>query len=239
MRWHGERAVPPRPPGGPRYGVRMIRTPLSLPGLTVIFDYGEVISLTQSQADRAAITGLAGVADGAASGPFWAAYSAHRDGLDQGKAGVAAYWREIARDIGAAWDEARVHELWAADFRSWLSVNPPVVDVLADLRAGGTPLALLSNAGPDYGSYFRHGPLGDFFSACYVSGELGLLKPNADIYRHVLDDLGITPAEAVFVDNRESNVAGAEALGITGHVFTDAARLRAFLTELAARTTPR
>ena len=210
----------------------MIRTPLSLPGRTVIFDYGEVISLTQSRTDRAAIESLAGVRDGAASERFWAAYFAHRNGLDQGTAGVAAYWRAIAGDIGARWDEARVHELWAADFRSWLSVNPEIVDLLADLRAGGTPLALLSNAGPDYASYFRHGPLGDFFSACYVSGELGLLKPHADIYRHVLEDLGITPAKAVFIDNRESNVTGAEALGITGHVFTDAGRLRGFLESL-------
>jgi putative hydrolase of the HAD superfamily len=219
---------------GPRYGVPVIRTPLSLPGRTVIFDYGEVISLSQSPADRAVIMSLAGVGDGAAGERFWTAYYAHRDGLDQGSAGVAAYWRAIADNIGARWDDARLHELWAADFRSWLSVNPAVIDVLADLRAGGTPLALLSNAGPDYGSYFRHGPLADFFAACYVSGELGLLKPHPEIYRHVLGDLGITPAEAVFIDNRETNVAGAEALGITGHVFTDAGRLRAFLASLGS-----
>ena len=209
----------------------------------MIFDYGEVISLAQSPADRAAITRLAGVAgpaatsggagDGAAADRFWVAYDAHRDGLDQGTGGVARYWRAVAADIGASWDDGRVHELWAADFRSWLSVNPGTVEVLADLRAGGTPLALLSNAGPDYGSYFRHGPLGDFFGRCYVSGELGLIKPDRAIYRHVLDDLSITPAEAVFIDNREKNVAGAEALGITGHVFTSPARLRAFLTALA------
>jgi putative hydrolase of the HAD superfamily len=205
------------------------RTPLSLPGRTVIFDYGEVVSLSQSQADRAVIAGLAGAGDGAAAERFWAAYSAHRDGLDLGKAGVAAYWRAIADDIGARWDQARVHELWAADLRSWLSINPAVIDVLADLRAGNTPLALLSNAGPDYASFFRHGPLADFFSACYVSGELGLLKPHAEIYRHVLGDLGIAPAEAVFIDNRESNVAGAQALGITGHLFTGPGPLRAFL----------
>jgi putative hydrolase of the HAD superfamily len=212
----------------------MIRTPLSLPGRTVIFDYGEVISLSQTQADRAVIASLAGAGDGPAAERFWAAYHAHRDGLDQGTAGVAAYWRAIARDTGARWDDARVHELWAADFRSWLSVNPATVELLADLRAGGTPLALLSNAGPDYGSYLRHGPLGDYFTACYVSGELGLLKPHPDIYQHVLRDLGITPAEAIFIDNREPNVAGAEALGITGHVFTSAARLREFLAALAA-----
>ena len=209
----------------------MTRAPISLPGRTVIFDYGEVISLTPSAADRAVITELAGVEGD--SGPFWRAYFGHRDGLDQGNDGVAAYWQAIAKDLGASWDDARVHELWAADFRSWLSINPGTVEVLADLKAGGTRLALLSNAGADFGSYFRFGPLGDFFDACYVSGELNLLKPHPEIYRHALADLGITPAEAVFVDNRESNVRGAEAIGIAGHVFTGPDTLRAFLTALA------
>jgi putative hydrolase of the HAD superfamily len=207
------------------------RAPISLPGRTVIFDYGEVISLAPSAADRDVITRLAGVA--ADSEPFWRSYSAHRDGLDQGSAGAEAYWQAIAADIGASWDAARVHELWVADFRGWLSINPGIIEVLADLKAGGTRLALLSNAGPDYGSYFRAGPLGDFFAACYVSGELGLLKPQLEIYRHALEDLGISAAEAVFIDNREANVRGAEALGITGHLFTDVTGLRAFLTALS------
>ena len=209
----------------------MTRTPLSLPGRTVIFDYGEVISLAPSAADRAVITRLAGVTGD--DQPFWTAYFAHRDGLDQGTAGVAAYWRAIAADTGAHWDSARVHELWAADFRSWLSINAATIEVIADLRAGGTPLALLSNAGADFASFFRHGPLGDFFEACYVSGELRLLKPQPEIFLHVLADLSITPDRAIFIDNRDSNVAGAEALGITGHVFTTADALRSFLTAAA------
>lgn len=210
----------------------MSRAPLSLPGRTVIFDYGEVISLSQSATDREVIAGLAGVDPER----FWRAYSAHRDGLDQGQGGVCRYWRTIADEVGASWDNARIHELWSADFRSWLSINPGTVEVLDDLRAGGTRLALLSNAGPDYGSFFRHGPLGDYFEACYVSGELNLLKPHEEIFRHVLADLGITAAETVFVDNRESNVRGAEKLGISGHVFTDPGSLRAFLASLSVRS---
>jgi putative hydrolase of the HAD superfamily len=208
------------------------RGPISLPGRLVVVDYGEVISLSQSPADRAAIADLAGVSHDREPA-FWEAYYAHRDGLDLGSAGVAAYWQAIAADLGAAWDDARVHELWAADFRSWLSINRDTVEVLADLKAGGTRLALLSNAGADYGSYFRHGPLGDFFTACYVSGELNLLKPHAEIYRHVLADQGVSAADAVFIDNRERNVRGAEAIGITGHVFTGAPALRAFLASLS------
>jgi putative hydrolase of the HAD superfamily len=210
---------------------RVTRAPISLPGQTVIFDYGEVISLTPSAADREVIAGLAGA--GGHSERFWRAYFAHRDGLDQRSAGVAAYWQAIAADVGASWDDARVHELWAADFRSWLSINPGTIEVLADLKAGGTALALLSNAGPDFGSYFRHGPRGDFFAACYVNGELGLLKPHPGIYQHVLDDLGISAAEAVFIDNHAANVRGARTLGITGHLFTDVTALRAFLASLS------
>ena len=222
--------------GAGRYRCPVTRAPISLAGRTVIFDYGEVISLRQSAADRALLERLAGVGgpdgSGADAEKFWRAYGAHRDMLDLGGGVIAAYWRAIADDLGLVWDEARVHELWVADFRSWLSVNPAVLDVVSDLRAGGTRLALLSNAGPDYASYFRHGPLGDLFEACFVSGELRLLKPDAEIYARVLDRLAVTPAEAVFIDNRAENVAGAEALGITGHVFTSAAALRSFLTGL-------
>ena len=57
----------------------MTRAPISLPGQSVIFDYGEVISLSPSAADREVIVGLAGV--GHDSEPFWRAYFAHRDGL--------------------------------------------------------------------------------------------------------------------------------------------------------------
>jgi len=68
----------------------------------------------------------------------------------------------------------------------------------------------------------------------FVSGELGLVKPNADIYEHVIAELGITPAELLFVDNKSENVEGARAVGGDGHVFTDAAGLEAWLRGLQA-----
>lgn len=206
------------------------RSALSLSPKTVILDYGEVISFSPSAADRAAIEQLAGVAPQR----FWASYWAHRAELDLAHEGVREYWAAIREDTGADWDDGRVYELWVADLRSWMSVNPATVDVMADLKAGGTRLALLSNAGPDFGSYFRYGILGEYFDAFYISGELNMLKPSAAIYQHVLADLGIPAADAVFIDNRADNVAGAQELGITGHVFTDAGTLRAFLQSLAS-----
>jgi putative hydrolase of the HAD superfamily len=201
---------------------------LALSPRTVIFDYGDVISLPQSAGDRAVMERLAGV-DPAL---FWDSYWAYRHEVDRGVEGVRAYWAAVGARAGADWDEARVCELWIADLRSWMSVNPATVAVLAALRAGGTRMALLSNAAPDFGGYFRHGLLGEYFDAVYVSGELKLLKPQPEIYQHVLDDLGIRAADAVFIDNRADNVRGAQELGITGHVFTDAGTLRAFLESL-------
>jgi putative hydrolase of the HAD superfamily len=217
------------------YLYRVTREPISLPGRVVIFDYGDVISLPQSAADRAVIERLAGVRaeDGARS--FWTAYQAHRNSLDQGAGGVRAYWRAIADDIGADLDDARLHELWAADFRSWISINPGTIEVIADLKTGGTRLAVLSNAGPDFGSCLRFGPLSDYFEAFFVSGELKVIKPDPAIFEHTFAALNVTAAEAIFTDNREDNVRAAQSLGITGHVFTSPQELRAFLASQVRR----
>jgi len=203
---------------------------ISIPGKVIVFDYGEVISVTPTEEDRAALTELAG---GDAE-VFWPAYWRHRDALDQGTLGIQEYWRGIERELGESWGDATIHRLWLADFRSWLSIDHDTLEVLLDLKAGGTRLALLSNAGRDFGSYFRHGTLGDLFEQVFVSGELGTIKPSAEIFEHVMAELGVTPAETVFIDNKEANVRGAEALGIAGHVFTTANDLRAYLEGLAA-----
>lgn len=203
---------------------------ISIPGKVIVFDYGEVISTSPSEADREALSGLAG---GDAE-VFWPAYWRHRDALDQGTMTIQQYWRGIERELGEQWGDAKIHRLWLADFRSWLSIDHDTLDVLVDLHDGGTRMALLSNAGRDFGSYFRHGTLGDLFEQVFVSGELGTIKPSADIFEHVMRELGIGPAEMVFIDNKEVNVRGAEDLGIAGHVFTTGSDLRAYLEALAA-----
>ncbi|WP_223694746.1 HAD family hydrolase [Leifsonia poae] len=203
---------------------------ISIPGKVVVFDYGEVISVTPSSADRAQLAELAG----GEADVFWPAYWRHRDALDQGTLSIQDYWHRIERELGEQWGDATVHRLWLADFRSWLSIDHDTLDVLIDLQQGGTRMALLSNAGRDFGSYFRHGMLGDLFEQVFVSGELGIVKPSADIFEVVLAELGIPAERMVFIDNKEVNVRGAENLGIAGHVFTTAADLRAYLESLAA-----
>jgi len=203
--------------------------PISIPGKVVVFDYGEVISFSPSDSDRQALLSIARVPEES----FWPPYWQNRDALDAGTMSIRQYWLEIARHAGVDFSESRIQQLWIADYRSWLSVNPDTYDVLLALREGGTRMALLSNAGFDFGGYFRHGPMGSLFERVFVSAEMGRLKPEQAIYQDVLDELGIEAGDMIFIDNKAVNIDGAAALGIDGHVFTTAELLRSYLDEKA------
>jgi putative hydrolase of the HAD superfamily len=204
---------------------------IRIPDRVVLFDYGEVISRSPSEADRAALLAVADVP----AERFWTAYQAHRNALDGGTLSSDEYWRRIADDCGATWDGARRQALWNADMRGWISTEPGVVTTIEALADGGTRVAVLSNAAEEYGGLFRHSPMSRWFERVFVSGELRMLKPDPAIYLHVCRELGIAPAALVFVDNRAENVRGAESVGATGHVFTGPVGLVEFLTALAER----
>jgi len=185
--------------------------------------------MSQSELDRQALLDIAS----APGDNFWPSYWRHRDELDHGTLSIIEYWRRVAVDLGVEWSMAHIQLLWAADFRSWISVEPGTIDLLAELHDGGTRIAMLSNAGFDFGDPFRRAPFSVFFERVFVSAELGLLKPDPAVYFKVADELGITMEQMIFVDNKAVNVEAAVALGATGHHFIEVPPLRAFLTSLA------
>ncbi len=202
---------------------------LCIPNRVVVFDYGEVISLSPTDADRAALLAVAGCEAEA----FWASYWRHRDGLDRGTLGIPEYWALIADDTGSEFDAATVHALWVADFRSWWSVEPGTLALIGELHAGGTRLAILSNAGFDFASGFRFSPMGRYFERVFVSAEMDAIKPDPAIYAEVAAELGISVSDMIFIDNKSVNADAAAALGATVHHFTSVVGLDAFLRGLA------
>jgi putative hydrolase of the HAD superfamily len=207
---------------------------LSIPDRVVVFDYGEVISSGPTEADRAELLSIAGVP----GERLWPLYERYRGALDGGTLGVTEYWRQVEADLAAdgdepGWSESDIQRLWATDFRSWINVDSGTVELIAELAAGGTRLAILSNAGFDFGSPLRFAPIGRFFERVFVSAEMDALKPDPAIYLTVAAELGIEPAEMVFIDNKSVNTDAAALLGITVHHFTGATGLRRFLSALA------
>ncbi len=203
---------------------------ISIPGRVVLFDYGEVLSVSPSGKDRDELLALAG----ADPEPFWRSYDGHRDELDRGTLSVPEYWSRIAADVGAEWPLSTVQRLWAVDFRSWITVEPGTVELIDRLHRGATRVALLSNAGFDYSSPFRFSPMAQCFERMFVSAEMRSLKPDPDIYLEVARELAIDPQQLVFIDNKLVNVEGATALGIPAHHFTTVDGLRSFLESLGS-----
>ncbi|GAA3748016.1 putative hydrolase of the HAD superfamily [Spinactinospora alkalitolerans] len=203
-----------------------ITPPAPSPVTTVVFDYGEVISVPPPEEVRAKLERLSG----ARPEEFWAAYWAERRAYD---AGVPAseYWGRVAGRIGAEWDAARRQEIWAADVGGWLYASAASVAVLDRLAGHGARLALLSNAPSDIAGALRASPLLEPFDALFFSCDVGVCKPDAAIYTHVLEELGAAPAETAFIDDREENILAAKELGIDAHHYAGTADMEAFLTD--------
>lgn len=65
----------------------------------------------------------------------------------------------------------------------------------------------------------------------FLSFELGVSKPDPIIYRRVIEDLCVPPGELLFIDDLAENIAGAEAAGMKGIVYTDIRSLESALAE--------
>jgi len=70
------------------------------------------------------------------------------------------------------------------------------------------------------------------FDGAAVSAELGLLKPQAEIYQALLTQYKLEASETVFIDDMPYNVAGAKAVGIAGVQFENAAQCEGELKAL-------
>jgi putative hydrolase of the HAD superfamily len=107
---------------------------------------------------------------------------------------------------------------------------PGMYDTIRTLRAAGFGTALLSNSwGCD--EY----PRADFpglFDTVVLSGEVGMRKPEEEIFLHAAQTLGLPPAECVFVDDMPANVAAAQACGMTGVLHTETAATAQVLQDL-------
>ncbi len=110
-----------------------------------------------------------------------------------------------------------------------LEPDHEMIDAVRATRAAGLATGLVSNSW-GLGIYDR-API-DLFDATVISGEVGLHKPQPEIYRLICERLGVEPGEAVFVDDLRENCAGAEAVGITAVLHREAAETIARLEQL-------
>ena len=139
----------------------------------------------------------------------------------------------LAVDAGALFREtiyewAGANPKWAVEIRwwydRWIELASPRIEgsiaLLRALRAKGVPVFALTNFGKD--SFVEALPRLDFlseFDRKYVSGEMGVIKPDPLIYQMVEQDCGLTGAQLLFTDDRADNITAAARRGWRTHQF--------------------
>jgi len=94
-------------------------------------------------------------------------------------------------------------------------LEPALVQFIRGIRPR-CHVGVLANAGPaSRERWSRQFALDQLVDAIVVSAEEGISKPDVRIYRLAAGRLGVPPGECVFVDDKEGNVAGARAAGMT------------------------
>lgn len=66
----------------------------------------------------------------------------------------------------------------------------------------------------------RHFGLESLIQGFVISGDVGVRKPDAAIYRHLFQQAGVEPRQTIFVDDRRANLDAAKALGMNTVLFT-------------------
>ncbi len=127
-------------------------------------------------------------------------------------------YANFLRKLGVP-DDAETLDALHQNFRDHYKTQyyPCIEDVLRQLSARYR-VALLSNTMSDQPHHLlEKAGYTKFFDLRICSRDLGIRKPNPEIFRHVLGELGVEPHEAVHVgDSVEADMEGAAAAGITG-----------------------
>jgi putative hydrolase of the HAD superfamily len=87
-------------------------------------------------------------------------------------------------------------------------------ELLRAIRKAGVRTALLSNSWG--GTGYPRDLFPEMFDVVVISSEVGMRKPEEEIFRHTAALLGLEPAECVFIDDIQANVLAAEAVGLVG-----------------------
>ena len=138
--------------------------------------------------------------------------------LDHDEEVWVLFTEQIIRGMGGATE--RAYECAVEMTRAWehaynFQIFEDVLPALAELRAHGLKLGLVSNTGRDLDEFVAHHGLD--VDAAVTSGVYGKTKPHPTIFQAALERLEVEPAAAVMVgDSIEDDIEGAEAAGMRG-----------------------
>jgi putative hydrolase of the HAD superfamily len=145
--------------------------------------------------------------------------------LETGRMEEAEFERRFAERLGLAEADRLIDSMF-----SGMRPEPAMVEATRRAREAGVRTGLVSNSWST--NHYDRSLLGELFDAVVISAEVGLHKPQPEIFRLAADRVGVEPRGCVFVDDLRANCAGAEAVGMTAVLHRGPAQTIARLSEL-------
>jgi len=174
----------------------------------IAFDWGGV--MTRGTFDSSAVVALAGLY-GMAPGELQPTYLRLMEGFEVGEYDMAGFHRLFTETTGIS---TRLEE-FRATFLGAVKERPAMYTLIGSLPPG-LKVGVLSNNVPELCDVVRDDPRLTRIDTFVFSNEIGVRKPRREAFDALTAALGTPPAQTVFVDDNEDNIAACQALGFTG-----------------------
>jgi putative hydrolase of the HAD superfamily len=201
----------------------------------VILDYGEVLCHLPSTNTIERLAAMFQMDPRT----FLPSYLQTRAPYDRGDLLPSEYWQKFAAQAGVKIAADAVEKARQLDLELWSDLNDAMILWVQQLHAAGFKTAILSNMPADMATHMRKNFAWlSHFDHHIFSGEVRSVKPEPAIYQHCIQALGVQPAEALFIDDREINLEQARAAGIRTIRFQSVDQLREDLQSLGFAILP-
>ncbi len=202
--------------------------PLLSPGAALLFDLGRVVLDIDFGKTLACWAGHAGCE------PAHLVERFSRDDIyrrhETGEISDAEFFEGLRSSLGVKLSDAQFLEGWNAVFAGEM----PGIAALLARAAARVPLYAFSNTNNAHVEHFSReyaGVLGHF-REIFLSSAIGLRKPDAAAYDHVVKAIGVDPERIVFFDDLAENIEGARGSGLTAIHVTSPGDVARALAEL-------
>ena len=147
------------------------------------------------------------------------------DEISTGKITEKEFWHNVGKGLESSKLANLNESLLNKIFRKYVSINESLISLSRNLSQKDIVVGILSNTESVTYSIVEDLFSLNHFKYKFLSYEIGHLKPEPEIYHHVIDNVPFPKEEIFFIDDLKSNVESARSVGIDSVQYSDYDRL--------------
>jgi len=145
--------------------------------------------------------------------------------ISTGKINEKEFWHTIGKKLESEKLMNYNQSILDRMFRKHVSLNEPIISLSKKFAQKNIPIGILSNTELVTFSVIEDLLSLDHFKYKFLSYQIGHLKPNPQIYKHVIENIPFPKDEVFFIDDLKSNVESACLEGIDAVQYSDFGKL--------------